>query len=73
MAFARVLKSAGSAVQIYVNRTQHEQLVPFAPWKESYTFTSMERGELADGSVKIQPFDYAAAVLTEPKNQKRQE
>lgn len=71
MAFVRVLETAGSAVQIYVNRTQHEQLVPFAPWREGYALTSMERGELTEGFVKIQPFDYAAAVLENPLKNKK--
>ncbi len=72
MAFARIQKTAGVAVQLYVNRTEHEQSVDFAPWREDYTVSSVERGTLGNGTVKIAPYDYAVIVCVDPEKQERE-
>ncbi len=69
MAFARVQKTAGVAVQIYVNRTEHEQSVEFKPWREDYVYAETERGALENGCVKVAPYDYAVIVCTDPSKQ----
>ncbi len=68
-AFARVQKTAGVAVQIYVNRTEHEQSVEFRPWREDYVPEGTERGVLENGCVKIAPYDYAAVICRDPEKQ----
>ena len=66
MAFTRYLESAGEAVQIYVNRSQHDQQVEFQPY-ENYTVDKVEHGILEDNLVKLQPFGYAVIVSHKPR------
>ena len=70
MAFARHYKSAGIAVQIYVNRTDHEQQVGFVPFAEGYAAEKLERGTLENHIVHVAPFDYTVIVCRDmTKNQ----
>ena len=62
MAFARVQSTAGVAVQIYVNRTEHEQTVDFQPWDNAYAYASTERGTLSGNTLTIGAYDYAVIV-----------
>ena len=62
MAFARLHESAGLAVQIYVNRSEQEQTLPFAPWNSQYAPSKIERGSLEHGTVRIAPYDYTVIV-----------
>ena len=66
MSFARTQDSAGVDVQIYVNRSQHEQQVAFQPCHENYTVDKIEHGILEDNLVKLPPFDYAVIVCRNP-------
>ncbi|MDE5737812.1 MAG: glycoside hydrolase family 13 protein [Oscillospiraceae bacterium] len=67
MAFARIQETAGISVQIYVNRSQHEQHVNFQPCSEKYIYEKTEHGLLEDNFVKLQPFDYAVIVCRNPE------
>ncbi|MDE5754185.1 MAG: glycoside hydrolase family 13 protein [Oscillospiraceae bacterium] len=67
MAFARIQETAGISVQIYVNRSQHEQHVEFKPCSENFVFDQVERGVLEENFVKLQPFDYAVIVCRNPE------
>ena len=62
MAFVRVQTTAGVAVQVYVNRTEHEQTVAFTPWQEGYAYECMEHGTLSDSTLTIGAYDYAVVV-----------
>jgi len=62
MAFVRVQEIAGTAVQIYINRSPHEQTVTFAPWNENYAYEKTERGLLSDNTLTLGAFDYAIVV-----------
>ena len=71
MAFARIQESAGTSVQIYVNRSQHEQFVQFAPCNENFVFEKVEHGILEDNLVKLPPFEYAAIICQNPNKTKK--
>ena len=62
IAFARTHEGSGYAVQLYVNRTEHEQHVQFTPWKENYRLSGIERGTMEGDSIRLAPFDYAVIV-----------
>lgn len=62
MTFARGYASAGVAVQIYVNRTPHEQHLPFIPVQKNYAFDKTEHGVFDGKLVHVQPYDYAVIV-----------
>ncbi len=66
MAFARYQESAGVAVQIYVNRSQHEQQVEFHPYSEKFVYDKTEHGLLEDNFVKLHPFEYAVIICRNP-------
>ena len=66
MAFVRYYETAGVAVQIYVNRSQHEQWIPFQPFQESYLFDKAEHGLMEENTVKLPPFGYAALICQKP-------
>jgi len=66
MAFARVLESAGVSVQIYVNRSQHEQYVNFSPVSDNFLYHRTEHGTFEDNTVKLAPFDYAVIICRNP-------
>ncbi len=68
MAFARVQEASDSAVQIYVNRTEHEQLVEFRPWREDYAVETTERGTLEGTALKVEPYDYAVVICSRSGN-----
>ncbi len=69
MAFCRVQKTAGVAVQTYVNRSDHEQIVELAPWREDYVMDAVERGNVEGNTLHIPPYDYAAIVYLDPEKQ----
>lgn len=71
MAFARIQETAGTAVQIYVNRSQHEQFVPFAPCSENFVYEKTEHGTLEDNLIKLPPFEYAVVVCQNPDKIKK--
>ena len=62
IAFARTHEGSGFAVQVYVNRSEHEQRVQFCPWKENYRLSGVERGTIEGDTVYLAPFDYAVIV-----------
>ena len=71
MAFARYHETAGIAVQIYVNRSQHEQYVEFCPYSDKFVYDKTEHGILEDNLVKLHPFEYAVIICRNPdKNRK---
>lgn len=61
VAFTRYLESAGEAVQIYINRSQHDQHVHFQPFQD-FTFDKVEHGTLEDQTIKLTPFNYAVVI-----------
>ena len=69
MGFCRVQKTAGVAVQVYVNRSEHEQEVALAPWREDYVMDAVERGHVEGSTLRIPPHDYAAIVYLDPEKQ----
>ena len=71
MAFARHQESAGIAVQIYVNRSQHEHHVEFQPYAENYVLDKIERGTLEENIIKLPPFEYAVIVCRNPEKIKK--
>ncbi len=62
-AFARVREADGTAVQIYVNRSPHEQTVELTPWNEKYSVAQIRRGGTENCCLKIGGYDYAVVVL----------
>jgi len=71
MAFARYQDSAGIAVQIYINRSQHEHHVEFHPYAENYILDQIEHGTLEENMIKLPPFEYAVIVCRNPEKIKK--
>ena len=67
MAFVRYHESARVAVQVYVNRSGQEQIVPFQPVFEGYGLERVEHGVIADGNVCLEPYGYAVIIAGKPR------
>ena len=57
-------------MQIYVNRTEHEQTLEFQPWNADYVYDFTERGSLDGNTLTIGAYDYAVVVCRDPSKQR---
>ncbi len=69
MAFARVQKTAGVAVHVYVNRSAQEQTVACEAGHPAYEIVRTERGLLDGTTLHIPAYDYAIVVFEDPEKQ----